>query len=98
PGTRIDQLGEFLEVLRLLWREERASCAGRHHAIAEAPCLPKPVHLPIVLGGAGDRLLRLAARYADGWNCPNPAWRELAAKRAALVRHCEAIARDPAEI
>src|SRR6185369_7091033 len=75
-----------------------ASFDGRYHALVDAPCLPKPAHLPIVLGGAGDRLLRLVARHADGWNCPNPAWRELAAKRATLLRHCEAIGRDPAEI
>ena len=98
PRVRLEQLGDTLEILRRLWRDQRATFAGRHHSIADAPALPKPRELPIVLGGAGDRLLRLAARYADGWNCPNPSWRDLAARRAVLERHCAEIGRDPAEI
>jgi probable F420-dependent oxidoreductase len=98
PRERIDQLGEYLEVLRRLWSDERASFDGRYHGLVEAPCRPKPDRLPIILGGAGERLLALVARYADGWNCPNPAWRELAHKRSVLERHCAAIGRDPSEI
>jgi alkanesulfonate monooxygenase SsuD/methylene tetrahydromethanopterin reductase-like flavin-dependent oxidoreductase (luciferase family) len=97
-GTRIAQLGEVLEIVRRMSREERASFRGRYHAIADAPSLPKPGRLPILVGGAGDRVLQLVARFADAWNCPNPAWRELAAKRDALRRHCDAIGRDPAEV
>jgi len=98
PRVRLEQLGECLEIVRRLCRDERASFEGRHSSVREAPFRPKPDRLPIVLGGAGDRLLGLAARYADGWNCPNPAWRELAQKREVLARHCRAIGRDPATI
>lgn len=98
PGVRIAQLEETVEILRRLWRDERATFAGRHHSVSAAPALPKPAHVPIVLGGAGDRLLRLAARLGDGWNCPNLAWRELTERRDRLRRECAAIGRDPAEV
>jgi alkanesulfonate monooxygenase SsuD/methylene tetrahydromethanopterin reductase-like flavin-dependent oxidoreductase (luciferase family) len=95
PRERVDQLGEAVEILRRLWRDERATYAGRHHRISDAPCRPKPLSLPLLLGGSGDRLLALAARHADGWNSPNPAWRDLAAKRERLHRLCESNGRDP---
>ena len=44
------------------------------------------------------RTLRIAARYADGWNCPFPSPRTFASKRDVLLRHCDDVARDPAEI
>jgi alkanesulfonate monooxygenase SsuD/methylene tetrahydromethanopterin reductase-like flavin-dependent oxidoreductase (luciferase family) len=92
---RLAQLGETVEILRRLWSEERASFAGRYHRIESAPCLPKPAGLSLLLGGSGEGLLRLAARHADVWNSPNPAWRELPAKRARLRELCTAIGRDP---
>lgn len=99
PGReRLEQLEEAVEILRRLWRDERATFRGVHYRVEGAPQLPKPRHLPLLLGGASDRLLRLAARHADGWNCPNPAWRELAAKRDRLQRFCESVGRDPGEI
>jgi len=98
PRDRIEQLGEVVEIVRRLWRDERATYAGRHHRVADAPCRPKPLHLPLILGGSGDRLLALAARHADGWNSPNPAWRDLPVKRERLIRLCESIHRDPQSI
>jgi alkanesulfonate monooxygenase SsuD/methylene tetrahydromethanopterin reductase-like flavin-dependent oxidoreductase (luciferase family) len=95
---RIDQLGEVVEVLQRLWRDERATFAGRCHRLENAPSLPKPDRLPLLLGGSSDRLLALAARAADVWNCPNPAWRDLSVKRERLRRLCEQSGRDPDSI
>jgi len=95
---RLDELAEALELMRRLWSDERASFAGEHHSLREAPCVPKPGRLPILLGGASDRLLDLAAGYADVWNCPNPAWRDLAQKLDRLRRCCERRGRDPESI
>lgn len=95
---RLEQLGEALEVMRRLWRQERASFGGAHHVLNDAPCLPKPERLPVLLGGGGDSLLALAARYADLWNCPNLVWRRLAERRDKLHAYCTAIGRDPSTI
>ncbi|MBY0279561.1 LLM class flavin-dependent oxidoreductase [Candidatus Binatia bacterium] len=98
PGTRLDQLAETVQIVRRMLTERRATFDGAHYRVAEAPQLPKPARLPLLLGGASERLLRLVARYADAWNCPNPAWRELSAKRARLLALCAELGRDPAEI
>lgn len=92
---RLEQLGEAIEVIRRLWSEDRASFAGQHHRVEAAPCLPKPAGVRLLVGGSSERLLRLAARHADEWNSPNPAWRELPAKRERVRAICRSIGRDP---
>jgi probable F420-dependent oxidoreductase len=62
---------------------------------------PPPVrHLPILIGGSGERrTLRLVAEHADGWHAgfpDRPA--ELEPKVAALLSWCSAVGRDPLDI
>ena len=71
------------------------------HDPAAARNEPRPIQdaLPIWIGGAGEkRTLRIAARYADGWNVPFVDPATFAAKRDVLHRHCADVGRDPAEI
>lgn len=98
PRTRLDQLEETLQIVRRMLRDERATFEGAHYRVSDAPQLPKPGKLPLLLGGASERLIRLVARHADAWNCPNPAWRELPAKRARLRELCAEAGRDPSEV
>ena len=99
PG-RLERLEEACAVVRHLLDDARTDFEGRHYTLHDAPLQPKPVqaHLPLLVGGGGERVtLRIAARWADEWNTwglPD----HLAAKGAALDRHCEAIGRDPNEI
>jgi len=100
-GTRLAQLDETLHILRRMWTDERASFEGRHFAVREAVCEPKPVQrrLPILIGGGGEKvLLRHVARHADIWNNLGVYHDEVARKWEVLVDHCRAIGRDPAEI
>ena len=46
----------------------------------------------------GERLLRVVARHADIWNCPNNAAPQLPTKLDSLRRHCDALGRDPGSI
>lgn len=69
--TRIDMLEEGLQVIQRMFTDEHPSFDGEHYTIDGATNEPKPVqdpHPPIVIGGAGPRMLRLAAQYADEWN------------------------------
>lgn len=97
-GTRLAQLEEAVQLIKLLWSEERASFKGKHYQLDDAVCAPKPVQQPLKLwiGGAGEKkLLRMVAQYADGWNMifgyQLPAVKQ---KLEALKRHCDAVKRD----
>jgi len=66
--TRLRMLDESLTVMRMLWTQERTSHAGEFYQFADAVLYPKPVqqpHMPILLGGGGRGLLRIAAKHAD---------------------------------
>ena len=65
---------EFLEVLRLLWTEERASFTGEFFTFDDLISSPKPLQKPhplIVVGGNRPPALRRAARLGDGWHPMN---------------------------
>jgi alkanesulfonate monooxygenase SsuD/methylene tetrahydromethanopterin reductase-like flavin-dependent oxidoreductase (luciferase family) len=96
---RVDRFAEVLEVTTSLLGREQTSFAGKWFTLDGAWCEPKPVQapLPVLVGGKGDRMLRLAARWAQAWNM----WGlpDLIAERAAVLdRACERIDRDPATI
>ncbi|MEV5748970.1 TIGR03621 family F420-dependent LLM class oxidoreductase [Actinoallomurus sp. NPDC052308] len=68
PGTRISRLAEAIQVLKGLWRGGPYSFTGEHYTLSGLEQRPLPVqrpHPPLVLGGGGPRMLRLAAREAD---------------------------------
>ena len=68
PGLRIQRLEEALAIIRGMWTEETTSFAGKHYrteAAQRAANLPEGPVPPILIGGGGPRLLRLAGRHAD---------------------------------
>jgi probable F420-dependent oxidoreductase len=68
PGVRIDRLGEALAVVKGAWSEGSFDHYGLHYTIRSYDAVPKPVqqpHPPILVGGGGPKLLRLAGREAD---------------------------------
>lgn len=100
-GTRLDILEEAAACVPGLLRDETTTFTGEHFQLTDARCEPRPVQaaLPVWIGGGGEkRTLRIAARYADGWNVPFISPDDFARKRAILDRHCEEAGRDPAEI
>jgi len=71
PGERVAQLKDTLEIVTRLWTEDRATYRGRHYRVDGAVCSPKPAQRPrppIWIGGNKERVMRLAARYADGFD------------------------------
>jgi alkanesulfonate monooxygenase SsuD/methylene tetrahydromethanopterin reductase-like flavin-dependent oxidoreductase (luciferase family) len=70
-SERYVRLEEAMQLVKLLWREPRATFHGRYYDVEDAPCEPKPVqwpHPPITVGGTGTGTLRVAARHADRLN------------------------------
>jgi probable F420-dependent oxidoreductase len=67
-GVRIDRLEEGLAVIKGAWGAEPFSFQGDHYAITDYNGIPKPTQQPrppILVGGGGPRVLRLAGREAD---------------------------------
>ena len=99
PGERIDRLDEYCTVVRSLLEQSVTNFKGRSFELSNAWCEPKPLQtrLPLLIGGKGDRMLRLVARHADMWNM----WSmpsKFAERSAVLDQSSEAIGRDPATI
>ncbi len=109
PPERFDRFEAQLRVLRALFSDAALAAPGvtlsaPPYELQGAVMEPGPVRPgrpPIWLGGQGPRGLRLAARYADGWNFASnldDSPTGFVERRAALFRACEAIGRDPAEL
>ena len=67
-GTRVGHLEETLQLLKLLFREEIVNFRGKYYTITELKGNIRPVqqpHLPLLVAGAGERMLKLAAREAN---------------------------------
>ena len=62
-------LDEFVEALRALWTEEKASFSGRFVDFRDVHCFPKPLQqpLPLYMAGEADAVLRRIGRFAQGW-------------------------------
>jgi F420-dependent oxidoreductase-like protein len=96
-GTRLRQLEEGVQILKLMFTEKKASFQGRYYTVADAFNNPKPMqkpHPPITIGGSGEKtMLKIVAKYADRWNCP-AGYRSFEHKLDVLKQHCQAVGRD----
>jgi alkanesulfonate monooxygenase SsuD/methylene tetrahydromethanopterin reductase-like flavin-dependent oxidoreductase (luciferase family) len=103
PGERLARLAEAVQVCTGLLTsrpdDQPFTFEGRYHRAIEARNDPPPLQTPrppVFVGGKGDRLLRVAARYADGWNtCWVWTHEQYAERLAVLHRACDDVGRDP---
>jgi alkanesulfonate monooxygenase SsuD/methylene tetrahydromethanopterin reductase-like flavin-dependent oxidoreductase (luciferase family) len=68
---RLRVLDEAMTVIRSLWANERTTFDGEFYKLKDAILWPKPIqkpHPPIIVGGGGKGLLRIAAKHADYLN------------------------------
>jgi probable F420-dependent oxidoreductase len=68
PGERVARLTETLQIVKPLLAGETVTFRGAHYSVEGVTVAPRPVQRPrppILVAGAGDRLLDLAAREAD---------------------------------
>jgi alkanesulfonate monooxygenase SsuD/methylene tetrahydromethanopterin reductase-like flavin-dependent oxidoreductase (luciferase family) len=97
---RLRWLGEALPVMRGMLRGEEPTATGPHYRATAVSNDPPPLQprLPLLIGGGGERVtLRLVARYGDANNVGGGI-ENVRRKEAILLRHCEDVGRDPAEI
>jgi alkanesulfonate monooxygenase SsuD/methylene tetrahydromethanopterin reductase-like flavin-dependent oxidoreductase (luciferase family) len=104
PGEAVQAFEEAIDVIRGIWDvSERTPlrAGGEFHHVEGAKRGPAPAHdLPIWVGAAGPRMLRLLARRADGW-LPSYAWAKregIAEGNAIIDAEATKVGRDPREI
>jgi alkanesulfonate monooxygenase SsuD/methylene tetrahydromethanopterin reductase-like flavin-dependent oxidoreductase (luciferase family) len=71
PGVRVRLLAETLEVFRRLCGPEPVTFHGEHVRLTDALFEPKPVRpsgIPVLVGGSGLAVMRVAARYGQYYN------------------------------
>lgn len=65
---RVERLAETIKILKAMWTEDSPSFSGEYFSIEDANSQPRPVqqpHIPLMLGGSSQRMLRIAAEEAD---------------------------------
>jgi probable F420-dependent oxidoreductase len=68
PGVRIERLTEAIAVLKGCWADAPCTFSGAHYRVDALDARPKPAqrpHPPILVGGAGPKVLTVGARHAD---------------------------------
>jgi len=102
---RVTQLMEAIQIINLLWTEEKPSFDGNFYKIKETMFLPKPVQKPRVPIWVGSMKLRApmmeqtVARYADGIDMDRAETiKDLLKKKERVKRMCEKVGRDFEEL
>jgi alkanesulfonate monooxygenase SsuD/methylene tetrahydromethanopterin reductase-like flavin-dependent oxidoreductase (luciferase family) len=69
PGESVEALEEAIDVIRLLWSDQRTvGFEGKYYRLDSAYTGPRPAHpIGIWVGAFKPRMLRLVGRMGDGW-------------------------------
>ncbi len=95
--VRIEQLDEALIIVKRMLKEGECIFHGKYYNV-NALNYPKAEHLPVMVGGYGKMLLKVAAKHADIYNCPFASVNEYKGRLEILREHCSSIGRDSKEI
>lgn len=102
PRERLARLREAVQVVTGMLGGGPFTFDGEFHRASDAVNRPAAVQEPrprVFVGGKGDRLLRLVAEHADGWNtCWTWTPEQYRERLAELERACEQVGRDPATV
>ena len=93
-SVRIEALDEAVQIIRKMWTDDVVHFNGKHYRLNGAHCNPKPnPNPPIMIGGGGERLLKVVASQADWWNgvFPLEVYKQ---KLSVLKKHCQRVGRD----
>jgi alkanesulfonate monooxygenase SsuD/methylene tetrahydromethanopterin reductase-like flavin-dependent oxidoreductase (luciferase family) len=92
--VRIEALDEAVQIIRKMWTDDVVNFNGKYYRLIDAYCNPKPnPSPPVMIGGGGERLLKVVASQADWWNgiLPLEVYKQ---KLSVLKKHCVTVGRD----
>jgi alkanesulfonate monooxygenase SsuD/methylene tetrahydromethanopterin reductase-like flavin-dependent oxidoreductase (luciferase family) len=98
---RVGRFEEYLEILTRLLKGESVTLQGKHFQLENASLLAPMPRVPIVIAAGGERMTRLTAKYADGWNAAGAGGLDgevFRQKLAALREDVRAQGRDPDQL
>ncbi|MGQ9543396.1 MAG: TIGR03560 family F420-dependent LLM class oxidoreductase [Candidatus Bathyarchaeia archaeon] len=99
--VRLEQLAEAVELMKRIWTMETVDFKGKHYAVKSLASYPKPLqkpHPPIMIGGKGNKLLRIAAQHADDVNLVNCTPEEYELRLNIFRKYCIEAGRNPDDI
>jgi alkanesulfonate monooxygenase SsuD/methylene tetrahydromethanopterin reductase-like flavin-dependent oxidoreductase (luciferase family) len=109
PKERVDRFREVVEIVDQLLRNPETTYAGKYYQINGTVMNPLPIQKPrppLMIGGNGPRMLKVAAHYADTWNTFGgmdvKSFDEMLIRtrdrNTRLDEYCSEIGRDPTTI
>ena len=100
---RTARFEEAFEIIRRLLAGERVTFRGEFHQVSDAVLLPAPARrVPLMVGSAGERVLRAALPHAGAWNT----WfdfygntpEEFERASSEVSRIAQEVGRDPSQV
>jgi coenzyme F420-dependent glucose-6-phosphate dehydrogenase len=100
PKERRQRLAEAIQLIRLLWTQERVDFEGEYYTTVRATIYDRPEPaVPIYVAASGPLAAKLAGRTGDGFICTSGKKPELYQELTAAVREgAEAAGRAPERI
>lgn len=95
-AARGERLDEYIDAMRSLWTEDKASFHGRFVAFDHCISRPRPVNgtVPIVIGGHTEAAARRAGRLGDAFYPGSAGPEEIAELIGVMKRAADAAGRD----
>lgn len=99
---RVDRFEEAMKIIHPLLKEGRVDFSGTYYSARNCeitPRSPRPGGPPLLIGGSRERMLQLAARYADIWNVGYMSIpRSVDSMKKKMDKALKAEGRDPATL
>jgi probable F420-dependent oxidoreductase len=99
--TRFQLLKEQLRALKVIWTTEESEYHGRFVNFDQMRAFPKPYQRPgppMIMGGAGEKSLEIAAEECDGWAPWLMEWPKAKEAIRELRRRAASNGRDPGSL
>lgn len=94
----LEQLSEAVDLIKRIWIQDKVNFKGKHYSVKDLISYPKPLQKPhpsVMIGGKGDKLLRIAAEHADNINLVNCTPEEYERRLNTFIKYCLEAGRNP---